>query len=163
MRNTQNLHADRCWSVAHFLPWQDRQGVTLFESDEVSSLTSELGRNTPELRAIPPELSAIPPELPSLYLEWSQLSDVSRDELKVIAQVVSERTRVSPELLRGTILKLCQGRYLGRRVLAHLLNRNFDDLLKRTLSPLVEEGLLKTAFPSSSDPRQAYTTSRETE
>ena len=54
-------------------------------------------------------------------------------------------------------------RYLGRRVLAHFLNRNFDDLLKRTLSPLVEEGLLKTAFPSSSDPRQAYTTSRETE
>lgn len=47
---------------------------------------------------------------------------------------------------------------LGRRVLAHVLNRNPDDLLKRTLNPLVDEGRLKTAFLSRSDPRQAYTT-----
>ena len=97
-----------------------------------------------------------------LYLELSQLSDELRLELNAIAQAVCERKRVSPELLRTTILKLCQGRYLGRRVLAQLLNRNFDDLLKRTLSPLVEEDLLKTAFPSSSDPRQAYTSCSET-
>ena len=156
--------------MVYFLPWQDRQGVTLFESDDVPSLSSEHGGKSPELNAIPPELSsippelsAIPPELPTLFLEWSQLSDELKDELKIIAQDVSERTRVAPELLRPTILKLCQGRYLGRRVLAQLLSRNPDDLLKRTLNPLVEEGLLKTAFPSSSDPRQAYTTSRETE
>ena len=156
--------------MVYFLPWQDRHGVTLFESDEAPPLSSELGRKPqelnalpPELSAIPPELSSIPPELPMLYLEWSQLSDELRLELNAIAQAVCERKRVSPELLRTTILKLCQGRYLGRRVLAQLLNRNFDDLLKRTLSPLVEEGLLKTAFPSSSDPRQAYTTSSETE
>ena len=137
--------------------------MTLFESDDVPSLSSEHGGKSPELNALPPELSSIPPELPTLFLEWSQLSDELKDELKIIAQDVSERTRVAPELLRPTILKLCQGRYLGRRVLAQLLSRNPDDLLKRTLNPLVEEGLLKTAFPSSSDPRQAYTTSRETE
>lgn len=112
---------------------------------------------------MPQKLSAIPPELPTLYLEWSQLSDELQHELKTIAQAVCESKRVAPELLRTTILKLCQSRYLGRRVLTQLLSRNQDDLLKRTLNPLVNENLLKTAFPSSSDPRQAYTACRNTE
>jgi hypothetical protein len=43
-------------------------------------------------------------------------------------------------------------------VLAQLLGRNPDDLLKRTLNPMVLAGKLKTAFQSTSDPRQAYTT-----
>ena len=156
--------------MVYFLPWQDRQGVTLFESEDAPLSLSELGVKPPELSAIPPELSAIPPELsaippelPTLFLEWSQLSDELKDELKIIAQVIRERKRVAPELMKATILSLCKGRYLGRRVLAQLLNRNPDDLLKRILNPLVEEGLLKTAFPSSSDPRQAYTNSSGTE
>ena len=134
--------------MVYFLPWLDRRGVSLFEN-EVLAPSAPGG--------IPPELSTIPPELPTLYLEWSQLSDELQHELKTIAQAVCESKRVDPDLLRATILKLCQGRYLGRRVLAQLLSRNQDDLLKRTLKPLVDANLLKTAFPSSSDPRQAYT------
>ena len=133
----------------YFLPWQDRQGSSLFET-EVAQPTAQGG--------VPPELSAIPPELPTLYLEWSQLSDELQHELKVIAQAVCVHPRVTSDVLRTTILKLCQGRYLSRRVLAQLLSRNQDDLLKRTLNPLVDANLLKAAFPSSSDPRQAYTT-----
>ena len=141
--------------MVYFLPWLDRQGVSLFEIEVAPPLSTVLG-------VLPPELSAIPPELSALYLEWSQLSDELQHELKTIAQAVYERKRVAPELLRATILKLCQGRYLGRRVLAQLLSRNPDDLLKRTLNPLVEKNLLQTAFPSSSDPRQAYTTCGDT-
>lgn len=151
--------------MRYLLPWQESQAKTLFSDEMTLSLTPELsilppehGRIPPELSAIPPELSATPPELGPLYLEWSQLSDEVRQDLKRIAQPVCERKRVAPELLRQTILQLCSGRYLGRRILAQLLNRNPDDLLKRSLNPLVDKQLLKSAFPSSSDPRQAYTT-----
>ena len=151
--------------MRYLLPWQESQAKTLFSDEmtlsltpELSTLTPELGGIPPELSTIPPELNTIPPELGPLYLEWSQLSDALQQDLKRIAQPVCERKRVAPELLRLTILELCNGRYLGRRILAQLLNRNPDDLLKRSLNPLVDKQLLKPAFPSSSDPRQAYTT-----
>jgi len=70
--------------TVYFLPWQDRQGSSLFET-EVAQPTAQ-GGVPPELSAIPPELSAIPPELPTLYLEWSQLSDELQHELKGRAQ-----------------------------------------------------------------------------
>lgn len=133
--------------MVYFLPWLDRQGVNLFDSETPPSMQD----------GIPLELSAIPPELSTLYLEWSQLSEELQHELTSIAQAVCTNKRVAPDLLRTTILKLCQGRYLGRRVLAQLLNRHQDDLLKRTLNPLVNEKRLKTAFHSGRDPRQAYT------
>ena len=92
-----------------------------------------------------------------MYVDWSQLSHDLQRELTLISQPVSERSRVLSSVLHETILAMCQGRYLGRRVLAQLLNRNPDDLLKRTLKPLVQQRRLKTAYPYSSDPRQAYT------
>ena len=144
--------------MRYLLPWQESQAKTLFSDEMTLSLTPELSTVTPVLGQIPPELSAIPPELGPLYLEWSQLSDALRQDLMRIAEPVCERKRVAPELLRQTILQLCSGRYLGRRILAQLLNRNPDDLLKRSLNPLVDKQLLKSAFHSSSDPRQAYTT-----
>lgn len=87
-------------------------------TQELAALPPELSALTPELGGIPPELSTVPPELGPLYLEWSQLSDALQQDLKRIAQPVCERKRVTPELLRLTILELCNGRYLGRRILA---------------------------------------------
>jgi len=151
--------------MVYFLPWQDRREIRLFDSEGTALLPPKLDAISPQLPAIPPELGVIPPELStvqpelgSLYLEWSELSAEVQRELTLLALPVSQHKRVSHDMLRTTILKLCQGRYLGRRVLAQLLNRNPDDLLKRTLNPLVEENSLRTAFPSSSDPRQAYAT-----
>ena len=149
--------------MVYFLPWQNRQSMAMFESEGGAPIPQEPGGKPPELSAKPPELSAKPQEPITLYLEWSQLGGALQCELKALAQPVSERKRVAPMLLQTTIVNLCQGRYLGRRVLAHLLKRNPDDLLKRMLNPLVEKGRLKMAFPSSSDPRQAYTSHNETE
>ena len=66
-----------------------------------------------------------------------------------------------PAVLRSCILQLCQGRFLGLRVLAHVLQRSPDDLRKRTLKPLVAQGALLTAYQSLSDPRQAYSAASE--
>lgn len=143
--------------TVYFLPWQDRRGVQLFGSDEAAP-SHALAALPPEHGAIPPQPSAVPPELPVLYLDWSQLSAQAQQEMIDLARPVSQSARVSPALLRAAILDLCRNRFLGRRVLAQLLDRNADDLLKRSLNPLVDEGRLKTAFSSRSDPRQAYTT-----
>ena len=150
--------------MRYLLPWQESQAKALFSDEVAGLLTPELGglplelnAEPPQLGAQPPQLNAEPPQLPPLYLDWSQLSHDLQQELTLIARPVSERSRVLSSVLHDTILMLCQGRYLGRRVLAQLLNRNPDDLLKRTLNPLVQQHRLKTAYPYSSDPRQAYT------
>ena len=150
--------------MRYLLPWQESQAKALFGDEVAGRLTPELGALPPELNteppqlgAKPPQLNAEPPQLPPMYVDWSQLSHDLQRELTLMAQPVSTRSRVLSSVLHETILAMCQGRYLGRRVLAQLLNRNPDDLLKRTLKPLVQQRRLKTAYPYSSDPRQAYT------
>lgn len=75
-----------------------------------------------------------------------------------MAHAVSRRRWVPAPVMQDTVRRLCEGRFLGRKILAHLLGRNADDLLKRTLNPMVQAQELLLAYPSASDPRQAYTT-----
>ena len=79
--------------------------------------------------------------------------------LTTLAAPVRATRRARPDLVRQTVLALCEGRFLGPRVLAALLGRRDmegADLRKRILNPLVQEGLLLRAYPRPSDPRQAY-------
>lgn len=152
--------------MVYFLPWQQRDAGAFFdratESDDaviLAPLPPELHALPPELQALPLELSSLPPELSGPYVDWADVPLVLQEALAALALPVSQHPRVKPELLQSTILRLCERRYLGRRVLAHLLSRNPDDLLKRTLNPMVEAGQLQPAFASGSDPRQAYTAS----
>lgn len=155
--------------MVYFLPWQQPDAGAFFdraaESGDAAmplSIPPELGVIPPELRAIPPELGAIAPELSGPYIDWADVPPALQATLTELAMPVSQHPRVKPDLLQDTVLRLCDGRYLGRRVLAHLLSRNPDDLLKRTLNPMVEAGQLRPAFASGSDPRQAYTASMRT-
>lgn len=141
--------------MRYLLPWQENQAKVLF-GDETTSLTPELKSKSPQLSVEPPQLSSKPPQLSPVYLDSAQLSQELQVELELIAHPVRGRSRVASSVLQDTILTLCMNRYLGRRVLAQLLGRNPDDLLKRTLNPMVVDGKLKTAFASTSDPRQAY-------
>jgi hypothetical protein len=159
--------------MVYFLPWQRRSAATVFDlADQAGSATSadvvppELAGVPPELVAVPPELVAVPPELGSSaspaigpYLDWSALPEALQTQLIEQGHMVSGQGRVAPAVLRETILALCTNRLLGLRVLAHALRRDPDDLRKRTLTPMVKEGSLRTAYPSMTDPRQAYTAS----
>ena len=95
----------------------------------------------------------------------SDLNQLNAAELTILRQKaapVSDRLRANPELVRQTVLALCDGRYLGLRVLADLLkrrDRDGKDLRTRILNPLVDEGVLLRAFPKTNDPRQAYISS----
>ena len=141
--------------MVYFLPWQKQSAILLFDAgDQLREADSPV--ISPELSAITPELSAITPELTGPHLDWSALLPELQTMLVEMALPVSKRTRVPPSVLQETVLRLCDGRYLGLRVLAKVLQRDPDDLRKRTLIPMVKAGALKTAFAALNDPRQAY-------
>ena len=156
--------------MVYFAPWQSRGGTASFASEpqdrtgldngNAESLPQELGGLPQELSGLPQELDALPQkgELPLLV----EIADVPHDELlrlESLAQPVSSHQRSHPDVMRRVVLQLCAGRYLGVRVLAHLLRRDSNDLVRRVLTPLVGEGALRRAFPRLNDPRQAYSAS----
>ena len=157
--------------MVYFLPWQQRLAGTLFDmvaAEKSDAKPPELSPKPPELDTKPPELDAKPPE-PSppaqaeggIHLDWEAMPEALQRRLTQLAQPVSESGRVPSTVLRETLLALCEGQFLGLRVLAHVLQRDPDDLRKRTLSLMVKEGVLCTAYPALKDPRQAYTTSTQ--
>ncbi len=157
--------------TVYFLSGQRPSMAAVFDASDQTGVPPELGLIPPELPIKSPELKEIPPELAQTtlplegtLLDWSSMPPSLQAELMAVASPVSGRARASPQIMGAVIQALCTGRHLGLRVLAHVLQRDPDDLRKRTLTPMVKEGLLRTSYPSLRDPRQAYTTvSRGTE
>lgn len=123
--------------MVYFLPWQKQREDAFFDlrvgvdsPGKSDAIPPQLGPIPPELNAIPPQLASISPELPLQYLDWNDLPPELQSKLLELAAPVRIKRRASPALLQQTILALCEKRYLGRRVLAHLLNRNADGLLR---------------------------------
>ena len=149
--------------MTYFLPWQREREDALFDLRvgiahvaRASGIPPELVPIPPGLTGIPPGLDAKPPELMPQYVDWDDLPPELQLGLMEIAAPARENKHLARDDMRLVVLKLCSGRYLGRRVLAHLLNRDSDDFRKRILNPMVQEKLLTPAFASSSNPKQAY-------
>ncbi len=148
--------------MVYFLPWQSSSNVVSFTgeygrdaaealSQEPDALTQELGPLTQEFGPLTQELGA------PLWVEVTDVPPEQMLQLERLAYPASSRKRASPGLMREVVLRLCERHYLGVRVLAHLLRRDSNDLVRRTLTPLVAERALRRAFPRPNDPRQAYT------
>lgn len=147
--------------MVYFLPWQRHSVAADYDGNEFGSRMfgtepPEFDGKPPEFRSKPPEPDAKPPELPT-YHDWSTIPADLQDALVTLAAPVALRRKTTAEVLRATIRALCTGRFLGLRVLAHVLQRDADDLRKRTLTPMVQAGALLPAFASTRNPRQAYT------
>ena len=144
--------------MVYFLPWQKQYAGSIFQRIAQAGDASVPAPVPPQLGAIPPQLDPATPEQPGAYLDWAEVPPALQSLLIELASPISQRRRgrVPPEMLRATVQSLCNGRYLGRRILAQLLARNPDDLLRRTLNPMVEARLLEPAHSAGSDPRQAY-------
>jgi hypothetical protein len=143
-----------------YLPWQRIQAPSvLFEDERRAGQPPERPGQPPEQGAKPLELETKPLEQPgsALYLHWAEVPTALQAQLLAWAAPVREAGKVRQEITQATVMHLCTGRYLGRQVLAHLLNRHADDLWRRFLNPMVAQGQLKPAFPAPRDPRQAYT------
>lgn len=155
--------------MVYFLPWQSRGSAAIFVSEPQApsgldnegdvSLPQELCPLPQELSSLPQELGSLPQELgASLLVEVADVPPTDLLHLESLAQPVLSKKRRRPEMTRAVVLTLCAGRYLGVRVLAHLLHRDANDLVRRVLTPLVNEGAIRRAFPRPNDPRQAYIT-----
>ena len=146
--------------TVYFVPWQDRRALAVFDDAGTLQLTPELEGLTPELEDLTPELEGLTPELtPQVVSELNQLKDAELAQLRERAKPATTAKRNPPEVVWQTVLALCEGRYLGLRVLAELLNRrdrDGKDLRTRILNPLVEQGALLRAYPKANDPRQGY-------
>lgn len=149
--------------MVYFLPWQREREDALFDlrvgithAARTTGIPPELLALPPGLTGIPPELGVKPPELMPQYVDWDDLPPELQLGLMEIAAPARENKHLARDDMRLLVLKLCSGRYLGRRVLVHLLNRDSDDFRKRILNPMVKEKLLTPAFASTSNPKQAY-------
>jgi len=152
--------------MVYHLPWQNRSitaDFDLIEPDKAigSAKPPEYSEKPPEYGEKPPEYGEKPPEL-ATYLDWAVIPATEQAELMALATPATGKGWVKAVVLRATILALCKDRFLGLRVLSHALQRNPDDLRKRTLIPMVQDGLLRTAYPNAPRaPRQAYTASAQ--
>ena len=142
--------------MTYRLPWQRRDASALFDTADAGGDVPPESIKPPELAGKPPELDTKPPEL-EIFQDWALVPRELQAALAELAKPVAERKHARAPTVRQTIQALCTGRFLGLRVLAHVLRRDPDDLRKRTLTPMVQEGVLATAFPAPRDPRQAYT------
>ncbi len=90
------------------------------------------------------------------------IPEIDLSVLRTIARPASEKRRVEQGVMEGIILSLCEGRYLTRRQLAELLDRNPEGLRSRFLVSMVEHGLLRLKFPKTPNRTdQAYITAVE--
>jgi len=145
--------------MVYHLPKSGRLRNDLFADDDIAVLTPELVGLTPELVGLTPELAGDVTLPLTVISNLSQLPVEQQAVLRHLALPVSAYQRVQPEIVKKTVLALCDGRYVGLRVLTELLARRDQggaDLRNRILNPLVKEGLLLRAYPLPNDPRQAY-------
>ncbi|MDO8947724.1 MAG: putative DNA binding domain-containing protein [Desulfocapsaceae bacterium] len=95
------------------------------------------------------------------------LSESAAAELKTlnrIADTARKNKRLPPTEMEQLVLQLCFGRWLTRRQLAEILQRNPDGLRSRFLTPMVEHGLLRLRYPDKPNRTdQAYTATNEGE
>ncbi|MDP3978787.1 MAG: putative DNA binding domain-containing protein [Pseudomonas sp.] len=87
------------------------------------------------------------------------LDKTYRAQLEVIAQVPRSKGKLEPEEMRELILILCRGHYVTGTSLAELVGRSAEAFRKQHLRPLVQQGRLKFAFPTTpTHEMQAYRT-----
>jgi len=96
---------------------------------------------------------------PNIISSLEQLDEEQIRQLQLIAQPVFNNARVKDiEIVKNTILELCNKYTLTLPVLGILLKRAEDSLLINYLNPMVkEEHTLRMAFPNKPNhPNQAY-------
>jgi hypothetical protein len=96
---------------------------------------------------------------PSSERNGSAHSAEEASALAAITATLQGKRRVSPDLMRETLLRLCQGRSLSLAQMGKLTGRAPTTLRTHYLSALVEEGKIALRYPGNpTHPDQGYTT-----
>ena len=109
----------------------------------------------------PPHTAETPPHKAGSPLISPPHSDRSEDQkqLLALAAPVREAGRAPPDLVRQTLLRLCESGFLTLRELAELLGRTKENLRDRYVTDLVRSGQLELRYPDQTSHRdQGYRT-----
>ena len=88
----------------------------------------------------------------------ADMKNEDQEALLIMAAPARQKQRLAPEVMEKLILDLCRNRWLSRRQLSDLLQRNPDSLRSRFLTPMVGHGLLRLRYPDKPNRAdQAYT------
>jgi len=99
----------------------------------------------------------------SLIDKLERLDQTLCQQLEAKAGHAVKKKRLTREEMEPIIIALCQDHYLTLPVLCRLLHRQPDPLRKQYLKPMVEQGALALAFPTTpTHPQQAYTSTQPT-
>lgn len=83
------------------------------------------------------------------------------EELLPVAAPVREHKKVAQTVMRQTITRLCEGRFLTAQELAELLRRNALALQNHYLNSMVRQRRLRLKYPETlTHPQQAYTAAK---
>ncbi|MCF7851855.1 MAG: putative DNA binding domain-containing protein [Simkaniaceae bacterium] len=87
---------------------------------------------------------------------------LEEEEMYIIAQTAREMKKLFSEDMEQMILKLCKGRWINRKQLGNILQRNPDALRSRFLTSMVRKDLLRLRYPDKPNRvDQAYTIASE--
>ena len=97
----------------------------------------------------------------SLYKDADSLhkpNSTEHDALRKIASPAQTNKRLPPKEMEQLIKRLCDGRWLSRRQISELVDRNMEGLRTRFLAPMVDHGILQLRYPDKPNRvDQAYT------
>ena len=146
--------------IVRQLPWPDEvfAGEATFEELKPSDLSSDgLPKSSDGLTGSSDGLEYAGLDFPIIHT-LDGLKTELRKRLESIAEPAKVSRKINKLEMADLICSLCNGRFLGLKVLAVLLGRSESYLRQGHLNPLVEQGRLRRAFPTTpNDPRQAYT------
>lgn len=126
---------------------------THLTASQPSLAATSQGIRDAEGRLLSPQLDA--PVVDTLQ----SLSPGLRSRLQIMAASPLAKPKLSQEEMQSVLLELCTGHYVTGTVLAELVNRGAKALQQSHLRPLVQQGRLKFAFPTTpTHEMQAYRT-----
>ncbi len=109
--------------------------------------------------------SSVHKDLSSAHSRATSLASFSDDEMRTLYKIATpalSQSRLPPKEMEALLLDICRGRWLTRRQMGDVLQRNPDGLRSRFLTAMVRHGLLQLKYPHTPNRAdQAYTTRQE--
>ncbi|ORJ58327.1 hypothetical protein B5V00_12740 [Geothermobacter hydrogeniphilus] len=113
---------------------------------DLDSVHKDLDSVHKDLDSVHKDLDSVHKDLDSVHKDLDSVHKVDPLLLK-IAEPARRSQRLPPEQMEKLIVEMCRGRWLTRRELAGLLQRNPDSLRARYLTPMVAHGVLQLRYP----------------
>lgn len=146
-------------SATYYTPTESLLNPTV-TPDEASSMTPPSGEMTP----VPGEMTRPSGEMTPPNDEQSQEFEEKTQELpaELKGELDSLPGWLSREDLRALLLRLCRVQAWSAEELARLVDRSQKNLVRRHLTPMVEDGVLVRARRHANDPLQEYRAADDT-